>query len=239
MLSDSILDTEGNNLQKLKMIAANNAVDFIENGMIVGLGTGSTAEFAIRELSKRLNENTLKDLDLVPTSTKTESFAVSLGLSLTPLEKVSELDINIDGADEVDPELNLIKGGGGALLREKIVAQSSKKNIVVVDESKLSDKLGMKFSLPVEVFRFAVNTSKAFIESLNVEVELRKNPDGTVFTTDQDNYILDCNFGPITDLQALSDQLNSRSGIVEHGLFLGTTSDLIIGTEQGIKHISK
>lgn len=239
MTIDSAVKTETKKIKKLKRLAAVSAVDFIESGMSVGLGTGSTAEYAIHEISRRLHEGEIRDMLFVPSSVKTEILAARLGIPLTPLEDVSALDINIDGADEVDAHLNLIKGGGGALLREKIVAQISERNIVIVDEGKLSDKLGTKYVLPVEVFPFAEKASMAFVGSLGADIELRKNEDGTVFRTDQNNYILDCNFGPIEDLKYLSEKLSARAGIVEHGLFLTTTSDLIIGTDKGCRHVKR
>lgn len=239
MTSDSAVKTETKKIKELKRLAAVSAVDFIESGMSVGLGTGSTAEYALHEISRRLHEGAIRDMLFVPSSLKTEILAARLGIPLTPLEDVSALDINIDGADEVDAHLNLIKGGGGALLREKIVAQISERNIVIVDEGKLSDKLGTKYVLPIEVFPFAAKTSMAFVGALGANIELRKNEDGTVFRTDQNNYILDCNFGPIEDLKYLSEKLSARAGIVEHGLFLTTTSDLIIGTDKGCRHVKR
>lgn len=238
MFNNTVLTTERTGVERLKRTAALSAVDFIQNGMIVGLGTGSTAEYAVHEISRRLKEGRLKDMRFVPSSSKTESVAYQLGIMLTPLNDISVLDINIDGADEVDPELKLIKGGGGALLREKIVAQNSRRNIVVVDEKKLSEKLGTKFFLPVEIFPFSMKSTVTYIESLNAKVKPRKNSDGSFFTTDQNNYILDCDFGPISDPAELAGKLDSRAGIAEHGLFLSTTTDLIVGTESGPQHLT-
>lgn len=238
MFNNTVLTTEKTEVERLKRTAALSAVDFIQNGMVVGLGTGSTAEYAVHEIARRLKEGSLKDMRFVPTSSKTESVAYELGITLTPLNEISVLDINIDGADEVDPELRLIKGGGGALLREKIVAQNSMRNIVVVDENKLSEKLGTKFFLPVEIFPFSLKSAVTFIESLNARVIPRKNSDESYYTTDQNNYILDCDFGPISDPVGLAGKLDSRAGIVEHGLFLSTTTDLIVGTASGPKHIT-
>lgn len=238
MFINTVLRTGKTEVERLKRTAALSAVDFIQNGMVVGLGTGSTAEYAIHEIARRIKEGSLKDMRFVPTSLKTESVAYELGIMLTPLSEISVLDINIDGADEVDPELKLIKGGGGALLREKIVAQNSMRNIVVVDENKLSEKLGTKFFLPVEVFPFSMKSTVTFIESLNAKVIPRKNSDESFYTTDQNNYILDCDFGPISDPEELAAKLDSRAGIAEHGLFLSTTTDLIVGTESGPKHLT-
>lgn len=239
MIRDTAYKTKDDNVNRLKRIAAEFAVKFIQDGMTVGLGTGSTAEYAIREIAKKIGDGSLKGLTFIPTSLRTESLAKSLGMNVIPIEELISVDVTIDGADEVDPELNLIKGGGGALLREKIVAQNSDRNIVIVDESKLSNKLGDSFLLPVEVYQFAHGVISAFLQSLGAEISLRLNTDGSVYMTDQQNYIIDCNFGAIKDPELLSGKLDSRAGIAEHGLFLGTTSDLIVGSKKGCRHIQR
>jgi len=226
-------------LGKLKNNAALMAVDFIQSGMVVGLGTGSTAEHAILEIAARIKEHKLEGLVFVPTSVKTGMFASNLGLRLSNIRDHSYIDITIDGADEVDKDLNLIKGGGGALLREKLVAQCSKRNIIIVDESKLSEKLGTNFLLPVEIFPFATAASIRFIGENGGKAKLRCSKDGSPFMTDQDNYIIDCDFGPIQDLKELSCILADRAGIAEHGLFLDTTTDLIAGKSSGTEHIRR
>ena len=219
-----------------KKIAANKAVEFVESGMTVGLGTGSTAEFAIESIAKKFEEKVIKNLVFIASSKRTENFAEKLGIRISNFKKNLDIDINIDGADEVDSQMNLIKGGGGALLREKVLAQASKKNVVIVDESKISDFLGEKWSVPVEVLPFAWKLEHKYLESIGAKAELRKDTDRNIFITDQDNYILDCNFGLIKDPKNLSITLSSRAGIMEHGIFADTTTDLIVGTKNGVIH---
>jgi ribose-5-phosphate isomerase (EC 5.3.1.6) len=144
------------------------------------------------------------------------------------------LDLTIDGADEVDPQWNLIKGGGGALLREKIVAQASAREIIVVDETKLSPRLGTRFAVPVEVLPFGWRSQARFLETLGATYTIRQNPDGARFITDSGNLILDCHFGPLADARALADALAARAGIVEHGLFIGLVTDLIVAGADGV-----
>ena len=224
------------NIAELKEKAAKFAVDLIEPGMVVGLGTGSTAQFAIKEIAERIGNNELTDLICIPSSNRTEKYATGLGMKLSNFDNALEIDINIDGADEVDKNSNLIKGGGGALLKEKIIAQNSKRNVVVVSESKLSNNLGEKWHLPVEILPFAWHLEILYIGSLGAEVELRKNIDGEVFETDEGNYILDCNFGIISDPEDLSIKLIKRAGIIEHGLFINTTTDLVVGKTDSVEH---
>ena len=226
-------------LTKLKNKAAVEAVKNVESGMVLGLGTGSTANFAIREISRLLKEGSLKDIVGIPSSNQTEKLALELGIPLITFDQKSEIDLNIDGADEVDPDLNLIKGGGGALLREKIIAQSSIRNIIVVDEQKMSQKLGTKWAVPVEIIEFSYKPIAKYLEDLGAEVALRKNQNGEIFKTDHGNIIADCNFGQIQDLNELNKALNSKAGIVEHGLFIGITDEVIIGTPDTIEYLKK
>lgn len=221
---------------KLKAAAAGRAVDFIESGMKVGLGTGSTAIFATRRVSELLKSGVLRDIAAFATSKATSAEAVRLGIPMMPDDLPFDLDVTIDGADEVDPELNLIKGGGGALLREKIVAQVSRREIIVVDETKPSPRLGTHWDLPVEVIPFGWLSQARFLESLGATYKVRKTADGSQFVTDSGNMILDCNFGPIADAHALAAALNERAGIVEHGLFIGLATDLIVAGAGGIQH---
>ncbi|EFO80920.1 ribose 5-phosphate isomerase [Oscillochloris trichoides DG-6] len=223
----------------LKRLAAEQAVTLIQSGMVVGLGVGSTAIFAIRRIAELLASGELRDIVGVPCALRVEEEAQRLGIPLTTLEEHSQVDLTIDGADEVDPQLNLIKGGGAALLREKIVAQSSRREVIVVDEAKLSPVLGTQWAIPVEVVRFGWGAQARWIASLGAEVALRRQPDGEPLTTDQGNYILDCNFGPIADLTTLATQLSLRTGIVDHGLFLGLATDLIVAGADGIRHIQR
>jgi ribose 5-phosphate isomerase A len=220
----------------LKRQAAESAVAFIKPGMVVGLGAGSTALQAIVYISELLKEGTLHDIVGVPCSEKVAADAQRLGVPLTTLEDHPVVDLTIDGADEADPQLRVIKGGGGALLREKIVAQATRRQVIIVDQSKLSPVLGMQWALPVEVIPFGWRTQLNFLDQLGAKVSLRKNTAGETFYTDQGNLILDCNFGPIPNPEGLAAALEHRTGIVEHGLFLGLVSDLIIAGTDGITH---
>ena len=225
--------------KELKRIAAEKAVEQIKSGMIIGLGTGSTLTFALKKIAEKIGSGELEKIKGVATSEKTEDDALKYRITLTNLSNHPEIDLTIDGADEVDKDLNLIKGGGGALLREKVIAQASKKVIIIVDESKLSDTLGEKFYLPVEVLKFAYGSEKRFLESLGAEVKRREGKSGDVLITDEDNIILDCKFGPIKDPELLSKKLNERAGIIEHGIFLGLADEVIAGTADGIKLLKR
>lgn len=224
---------------QFKQQSAEFAVQFIQSGMKIGLGTGTTALFATRLIGAKLQRGELRDLLALPTSLATEAEARRLGIPLMSDDAPCEVDVTIDGADEVDPELNLIKGGGGALLREKIVAQLSRREIIVVDESKTSPRLGTRFYVPVEVLPFGWRSQARFLETLGARVELRRDADGSPFHTDSGNLILDCTFGPIADAPRLAEILNARAGIVEHGLFIGLATDLIVAGKNGIQHIQR
>jgi len=224
---------------ELKQQAAIHAVEVIESGMVVGLGSGSTANFATQRIAERINSGGLKNIVGIPSSARTEKLAIKLGIPLVDFEERQQIDVTIDGADEVDPDLNLIKGGGGALLREKVVAQASRQNIIIVDESKLSSHLGTKWALPVEVIAFARQTEAAFLQSIGASVTIRRADDGRYFTTDQNNLILDAAFGPLDNPAKLAQQLNERAGIVEHGLFLGLASEVIVAATNGIRHLKR
>ncbi len=207
--------------------------------MVVGLGHGSTAIFAVRRIARLLCEGQLQDILAVPCSLQVKDDVQRLGIPLTTLDQHPVVDLTIDGADEVDPDLNLIKGGGGALLREKIVAQASRREIIVVDESKLSPALGTHWPVPVEVTPFGWRSQAAYLESLGAQPVTRLNSDGSLFKTDQGNLIMDCHFGPISDPAQLAARLNERAGIVEHGLFLGLATDLIVASGEGIRHLKR
>lgn len=221
----------------LKQRAADHAVQFIQSGMVVGLGSGSTAVLAVRKIGELLASGGLSDIVGIPTSLKIEREAQQVGIPLTTLEEHPIIDVTIDGADEVDPALNLIKGGGGALLREKIVAQASKREIIVVDASKLSPQLGMNWAVPVEVSVFGYGSQRVFLESSGATVTLRQGDDGSPFRTDQGNLILDCNFGPIVDAVALAERLKLRTGVIDHGLFINLATDVIVASTDGIQHL--
>jgi len=207
--------------------------------MVVGLGHGSTAILAVRRIAQLLRDGHLVDILGVPCSLQLEEEARRLGIPLTTLEEHPVVDLTIDGADEVDPKLDLIKGGGGALLREKIVAQASQREMIVVDESKLSPTLGTRWALPVEVTPFGWRSQQSYIQSLGASVVLRESSDGAPFRTDQGNLILDCSFGPISEPIRLATKLSQRAGVVEHGLFLGLATDVIVATDQAIRHLKR
>ena len=224
---------------ELKRKAGERAVDFVTSGMVLGLGHGSTTIFALRRIAALLETGELQDILGIPTSSQVERDARELGIPLTTLNEHSGIDLTIDGADEVDSDLNLIKGGGGALLREKIVAQASRREIIVVDETKLSPSLGVQWPLPVEVTPFGWRSQEAFLKSLGARVSLRLAKAGTPFETDQGNLILDCDFVTLSNPTSLASRLDRRAGIVEHGLFLGLASDVIVGTEEGTRHLRR
>jgi ribose 5-phosphate isomerase A len=221
---------------QFKEEAAKRAVHFVQSGMKVGLGTGSTAIFATRRIAELLKAGELSDIVAFATSKATAEEAVRLGIPLLPDDLPEDLDVTIDGADEVDPDMNLIKGGGGALLREKIVAQVSKREIVVVDQTKPSPRLGTRWPVPIEVIPFGWRSQARYLESLGAKYTIRKNRNGMQFVTDSGNMILDCHFGPIADARQLAAALNSRAGIVEHGLFIGLTTDLIVAGASGVQY---
>ena len=223
-----------------KRDAADRAVaDFVRSGMVVGLGTGSTAIFATRRIGTLLADGTLTDIVGVPTAIATGDEARRVGVPLLTDDVPWEIDVTIDGADEVDPALDVIKGGGGALLREKLVAQASAQEIIVVDESKRSPRLGTQFALPVEVVEFGLATTQRAIEGLGARVEIRRSADGEIVHTDQGNVVLDCHFGPIADAAALAKALAAHAGVVEHGLFLGLTSALVVSGAAGVEVIRR
>lgn len=222
-------------IDNLKKMSAEKAVEEIQSGMLIGLGVGSTAIHAVNKIAELIKSGDLKDIQAVACSSATYDHAYSLGISLTSLKENQLIDITIDGADEVDENLNLIKGGGGALLKEKIVAQATERLIIVVDDSKISINLGEKFSLPIEVLQFGWRSHIQFLTDLGSLPTRRLNADNDSFVTDQGNYILDCNFGPIEDPKALALELDKRAGIIEHGLFLGLASEVIVSSVSGIE----
>ena len=224
---------------ELKQRAAIQAVDLIESGMVLGLGTGSTAKFAVERIAERIQAGDLQNIIGIPSSDRTEKLARRLNIPLTDLETHPEIDLTIDGADEVDPDLNLIKGGGGALLREKIIAQASRINIIIVDESKLSPLLGTTWALPIEVVPFACKTEQLYLESIGGSVNLRVDENESAFLTNQQNFILDTHFGQISDPDGLVSRLNNRAGIVEHGLFLGLATDVIVAGRKDTRHLRR
>lgn len=228
-----------NNQEILKRKSAEKAVEFVKSGMILGFGTGSTFNHVLYVLAEKLKSGELKNIVGIPSSEKTQKLASELNIPTSTLENFPKLDLTIDGADEVDKKLNLIKGGGGAHLREKIIAQASKKYIIIVDESKMSQSLGEKWAVPIEVIKMANKTEMEFLESLGAVVKQRQNSDGTNFVTDEGNYIFDAKFGVIYDPKKLAKQLAKRAGIVEHGLFVKMADFVIVAKENGIEVLKK
>lgn len=231
------MPTDLNPIDKAKFVAAKRAVDFVEDGMKLGLGTGSTAAWMVRCLAERIREEGLRIVG-VPTSRRTAELAASLGIRVSTLDEVKWLDLTIDGADEFDPNLNLIKGGGAALLQEKIVATASDQMIVIADAAKEVTQLGA-FPLPVEVIPFGWQTTKALVEEtlvsmdvLGRDVTLRMNGDKPL-VTDEANYILDLHLNRIGNARQLALVMNQIPGVVENGLFIDICDIVVIGHADG------
>jgi ribose 5-phosphate isomerase A len=219
-----------------KKLAGEASLRYVEDGQVVGLGTGSTAVFAIRGLGDRVRAG-LK-IRGIPTSVRSRDLATELGIPLTTFDEVQQIDVTIDGADEFDPQLNLIKGGGGALLREKIVASASKRLIIVTDGSKRVPVLG-KFPLPVEVIKFAQALVAREIAALGATTQLRRDATGQAYVTDEGNHILDCGFGQIPDPAGLARRLSEMPGVVEHGLFIGMASVVMMAQGTQVIEITR
>jgi ribose 5-phosphate isomerase A len=208
-----------------KEAAARASLAYLKDGQIVGIGSGSTVAHFIRLLGEQVK----KGLRIrgIPTSEHSGQEATKLGIALTTLDECQEIDVTVDGADEVDPQLRLIKGGGGALLREKIVASASNRLVIIADSTKRVPVLG-KFPLPVEVIKFAQAVVKKKIEAMGAQVLLRRAASGDPYLTDENNHILDCRFGKISDPDRLAQQLSDTPGVVEHGLFIGMASVALV-----------
>lgn len=213
-----------------KEAAARASLRFVKDGQVVGLGTGSTAAHFIRLLAEQVKSGLR--VRGIPTSVHSGQMALDLGIPLTTLDECQEIAVTVDGADEVDPQLRLIKGGGGAMLREKIVASATRQLVIVADATKQVPILG-KFPLPVEVIKFAQALVAKKISALGADVRLRMGPDGKPYVTDENNHILDCRFGKIPDVEGLARTLSEMPGVVEHGLFIGMASVVLFakGTE--------
>ena len=218
-----------------KQRAAEAAVSFVKSGMVVGLGTGSTADFFVAALAKAIKGGKLSGIRGIPTSKQTEMRARELGIALTTLAEAGQTDLTIDGADEIAPNLDLIKGLGGALLREKIVAQNSKQLIIIADAGKRVDALGTKSPLPVEVAIFQHEVHVPFFKSLGATATLRAA--GEPFVTDNGNYIYDCRFKRIDDPRKLEAALLHRAGIVDCGLFLGMAAIALVADDQKVTEL--
>jgi ribose 5-phosphate isomerase A len=222
-----------------KQRAGEAAVAHVKDGMIVGLGTGSTAKFFIEAVAAAVRAGKLRDIRGVPTSVDSEKLASEAGLPVVGFAQTSRIDLTVDGADEIAPDLTLIKGLGGALLREKLVAQNSSKLIIIADAGKLVTQLGTKSPLPVEVTPFGFEASERFLRDLNCTPALRRQPGGEIFITDNGNYIFDCKFAEIPDPRDLNQKLATRAGIVESGLFINLAQMAIIADNETVWTIAK
>ena len=230
------------NLDELKRQAAARALDFVKSGMKLGLGTGSTAKHFVELLGERVRDGL--EVIGVPTSEATRNDAIRCGVRLTTLDEVDRLDLTVDGADEIDPALNLIKGGGGALLREKIVAAASDRMIVIADDTKWVDTLG-RFPLPIEVIPFGLGATQRAVEKafadcgVSGQLAVRKGRDGHVFVTDGGHWIVDAHLGRIPDAPRLAQSLSVIPGVVEHGLFVGLASVAMLAGSHGIRVVER
>jgi ribose 5-phosphate isomerase A len=214
-----------------KEAAARASLRFIKDGQVVGLGTGSTAAYFIDFLGEKVKQGLR--IRAIPTSDLSGQRAANLGIPLTTFEECPEIDVTVDGADELDSQLRLIKGGGGALLREKIVASATRTYVIIADSSKHVPVLG-KFPLPVEVIKFAQPVVEKRLRALGAQVDLRRDAAGNAFLTDEHNHILDCRFGEIRDPEALARQLSDMPGVVEHGLFIGMATVALVANANDV-----
>jgi ribose 5-phosphate isomerase A len=230
---------EASEQNEWKKAAAEAAANLVEDGMVLGLGTGSTAAYFLAALGRRLAEDGLR-IKGIPTSEQTASQARSLRIPLTSFAEHVRIDLTVDGADEVElGTLYLIKGHGGALLREKIVGAASKRLVIVADESKLVERLGSLVSVPVEVVRFGWQATGRSLTEIAGNPSLRLGADRKPFVTDGGNYIMDCAFGPIANPRDVAHQLDHVVGTIEHGLFLGLTKEVIVGGRGGVRTLKK
>jgi ribose 5-phosphate isomerase A len=220
----------------LKQLAAAKAVEMVKSDMVLGLGTGSTTRYAIEMIGDRLRDGSLRDIIGVPTSSGSEQLARKLGIPLTTLQEHPVLDLTIDGADEVGPDLTLIKGQGGALLREKIVARASRREIIIVDDSKLVQVLGSKAPLAVEVVPFGWGTYLDAFKAFDCRPILRVK-DGRTYVTDEGNYIVDCHFERIADPVKVERELNLIPGVVENGIFIALASLVLVASKSGVREM--
>ncbi|HEV3334301.1 MAG TPA: ribose-5-phosphate isomerase RpiA [Bryobacteraceae bacterium] len=226
------------NENELKMAAAESAVALVTDGMIVGLGSGSTATFAVDALGRRVRQG-LRILG-VPTSERTAAQARSLGIPLSSLDDEPHIDMTIDGADQVEEgSLNLIKGYGGALLREKIVASASKRLVIIIHDRKLVSRLAINDPVPVEVVPFGWHLTARRLSNLGATPSLRRGPDGEPYHSDGGNYILDCTFEPGVAAALLAQELDHVVGLVEHGFFIGLTSEVHVASNSGVRVLTK
>jgi ribose 5-phosphate isomerase A len=237
-MSIAMASNDVSSVNRSKEAAADFSATLLENEMVVGLGSGTTAALAVAAIGRRVQQG-LKIIG-IPTSEQTAEQARGLGIPLSTLGDHPQIDIAIDGADEVENgTLNLIKGGGGNLLREKIVAVASLRFVIIADDRKVVDQLGTHAAVPVEVAQFGWQTTAIRLKKMGGNPTLRLHSDGTIFVTDGGNYILDCVYGPIQSPKELQRQLDSTVGVMEHGLFIGMASQVIIGGPDGIKLLQR
>lgn len=228
------------NIDAYKKQAAIHTIDtYVKSGMTLGLGVGSTAIHAVRYLAEKIQAGTLTDIIGIPAAQRIADEAAQLGIPLTTLDENPKIDLTFDGADEVDPQLNLIKGGGGALLREKIVAVASTRQIIMVDEGKLVSVLGESWAVPIEVTPFGLGAHIAFLKRIGGQPILRHTEADEPYLTDGQHYILDTNFGEIDDPAALAQQLIRQPGIVEHGLFIDIAAEVVVAGKDGIRTLTR
>jgi len=218
----------------LKRQAAERALGYVQSGMVIGLGTGSTARHVLDGLAARLKDGRLREIVGVPTSEATGATAQRLGIAIATLDQRPTLDLAIDGADEIAPSLDVIKGLGGALLREKIVAASAERFIIIADDTKLVDRLGTRAPLPVEVIAFGRALAERRLAELGCTPVLRRADGGAPFRTDEDNLILDCHFDGIPDAAALNAAIHAIPGVVDHGLFIGMVALVVVAGASGV-----
>ena len=214
-------------------------MEFVQSGMFVGLGTGSTVEFFLQSLARAIHAGRLREIRGVPTSLQSERRSRELGIPLTTITAEQVPDVTIDGADEIDPHLDLIKGLGGALLREKIVAQNSRKLVIIADAGKRVDVLGSKAPVPVEVVPFCHEGQIPFLQALGAKPALRRSADGQVFVTDNGNYIYDCRFDQIKDPAGLESKLVHRAGVVQCGLFIGMATVALVADDAQVNQLRR
>lgn len=223
--------------EHIKQLACQHAAQEVQDGMVLGLGTGTTVYYFLQELGRMVRQGLR--IAGVPTSVQTTQLATQLAIPLTTLDDHPQLDLAVDGADEVDDDLNLIKGAGGALLREKIIAASAARFLVVVDDSKMVQQLGERFPVPVEVVPFGYIPATRALQGLGARVTLRRSAAGQTRLSDNGNYLLDCHFGPIADPVALQQQLLAIPAVIDSGLFLGMTDTVLIGHAEGVRQLDR
>jgi len=220
-------------VEELKRAAGYYAAEWVPSGAVIGLGSGTTSRYATLRIAERLQAGDLRDILAVPTSEETAQLARQVGIPLTTLEEHAALEITIDGADEVDPNLDVIKGHGGFLLREKIVAYATRHEIIIVDEGKLVERLGQRFAVPVEVTRFGWKATWAALERTGATITMRTKA-GQPYLTDEGHYILDCAYPGIADARQLEAALNAIPGVVDSGLFTGMVEKVVVAGASGV-----